>query len=452
MSSESLKQKGLMIDGVIWKQIFLFSIPLLLGNLFQQLYNAVDSIIVGNYIGSQALAAVGSSAPVINLLISFFMGLSIGAGIIISRYYGARNIDGLQEAIHTSLAITFIAGIAMTFIGVLLSPYILQWVGTPDDVMSSSVLYLRIYFLGILSVMTYNMGSGILRAVGDSKNPLYFLIVSSIINVILDYVFVVYFHMGVAGVGWATLIAQTVSALLTLALLIRTKAEYRVNFRHIRLHKHMVYEIIRLGLPSAVQNAIVSFSNVIVQSNINAFGSLAMAGCGSYTKIDGFAILPVMSYSMALTTFTGQNIGAQKYDRVKKGAKTGMIMSILTTICITILLLLLGPNVLAIFSQDQRVIEYGLYMMHVLAPGYIFLAISHALSGIIRGAGVTTIPMVVMVCCWCGLRMAWILISVPLFHDIGVVFLGWPITWIASALWLFLYYKKGNWLKKYEQN
>ena len=177
-----------------------------------------------------------------------------------------------------------------------------------------------------------------------------------------------------------------------------------------------------------------------------------MAGCGSYTKIDGFAILPVMSYSMALTTFTGQNIGAQKYDRVKKGAKTGMIMSILTTICITILLLLLGPNVLAIFSQDQRVIEYGLYMMHVLAPGYIFLAISHALSGIIRGAGVTTIPMVVMVCCWCGLRMAWILISVPLFHDIGVVFLGWPITWIASALWLFLYYKKGNWLKKYEQN
>lgn len=452
MSSESLKQKGLMIDGVIWKQIFLFSIPLLLGNLFQQLYNAVDSIIVGNYIGSQALAAVGSSAPVINLLISFFMGLSIGAGIIISRYYGARNIDGLQEAVHTSLAITFIAGIAMTFIGVLLSPYILQWVGTPDDVMSSSVLYLRIYFLGILSVMTYNMGSGILRAVGDSKNPLYFLIVSSIINVILDFVFVVYFHMGVAGVGWATLIAQTVSALLTLALLIRTKAEYRVSIRHIRLHKHMVYEIIRLGLPSAVQNAIVSFSNVIVQSNINAFGSLAMAGCGSYTKIDGFAILPVMSYSMALTTFTGQNIGAQKYDRVKKGAKTGMIMSILTTICITILLLLLGPNVLAIFSQDQRVIEYGLYMMHVLAPGYIFLAISHALSGIIRGAGVTTIPMVVMVCCWCGLRMAWILISVPLFHDIGVVFLGWPITWIASALWLFLYYKKGNWLKKYEQN
>lgn len=452
MSSESLKQKGLMIDGVIWKQIFLFSIPLLLGNLFQQLYNAVDSIIVGNYIGSQALAAVGSSAPVINLLISFFMGLSIGAGIIISRYYGARNIDGLQEAVHTSLAITFLAGIVMTFIGVSLSPYILQWVGTPNDVMSSSILYLRIYFLGILSVMTYNMGSGILRAVGDSKNPLYFLIVSSIINVVLDYVFVVYFHMGVAGVGWATLIAQTVSALLTLALLIRTKAEYRVSLRHIRLHKHMVYEIIRLGLPSAVQNAIVSFSNVIVQSNINAFGSLAMAGCGSYTKIDGFAILPVMSYSMALTTFTGQNIGAQKYDRVKKGAKTGMLMSILTTICITILLLLLGPNVLAIFSQDQRVIEYGLYMMHVLAPGYIFLAISHALSGIIRGAGVTTVPMIVMVCCWCGLRMAWILISVPLFHDIGVVFLGWPITWIASALWLFLYYKKGNWLKKYEQN
>lgn len=450
MNSKSSKQKGLMTEGIIWKQIFIFSIPLLLGNLFQQLYNAVDSVIVGNYIGSQALAAVGSSAPVINLLISFFMGLSIGAGIIISRYYGARNIEGLQEAIHTSLAITFIAGIAMIFIGVLLSPYILQWVGTPDDVMNSSILYLRIYFLGILSVMVYNMGSGILRAVGDSKNPLYFLIVSSIINIILDYVFVVYFHMGVAGVGWATLIAQTVSALLTLILLIKTKAEYRINIRHIHLHKHMVYEIIRLGLPSAVQNAIVSFSNVIVQSNINAFGSLAMAGCGSYTKIDGFAILPVMSYSMALTTFTGQNIGAQKYERVKKGAKTGMLMSVLTTICITLLLLLLGPNALAIFTQDTKVIEYGLYMMHILAPGYIFLAVSHALSGIIRGAGVTTIPMIVMVSCWCGLRMAWILISVPLFHDIGVVFLGWPITWVASAVWLYIYYRKGNWLKKFE--
>ena len=439
-----------MTEGVIWKEILLFSIPLLLGNLFQQLYNAVDSVVVGNYIGAQALAAVGSSAPVINLLVSFFMGLAVGAGVIISRYFGARKKEELHIAVHTSLALTFAAGLLMTLIGVLISPYVLQWVGTPSDVMESSVLYLRIYFLGILSVMVYNMGSGILRAVGDSRNPLYFLIVSSVTNIILDMLFVIVFHMGIAGVGWATLIAQTISAVLTMLLLMRTKEEYQVKLKHIRFHKHMLYEIVRLGLPSGLQNAIVSFSNVIVQSNINAFGSLAMAGCGSYTKIDGFAILPVMSYSMALTTFTGQNMGAKKYDRVKQGAKTGILMSVITIVCISALLLMLGPNVLAIFSSDPTVINYGLYMMHVLAPGYIFLAISHAFNGIIRGAGITTVPMIVMVTCWCGLRMAWILTSVPLFHDIGVVFMGWPLTWIASALWLFLYYRKGKWMTRYD--
>ena len=450
MNKEKSINRGLMTEGVIWKEILLFSIPLLLGNLFQQLYNAVDSVVVGNYIGAQALAAVGSSAPVINLLVSFFMGLAVGAGVIISRYFGARKKEELHIAVHTSLALTFAAGLVMTLIGVLISPYVLQWVGTPSDVMESSVLYLRIYFLGILSVMVYNMGSGILRAVGDSRNPLYFLIVSSVTNIILDMLFVIVFHMGIAGVGWATLIAQTISAVLTMLLLMRTKEEYQVKLKHIRFHKHMLYEIVRLGLPSGLQNAIVSFSNVIVQSNINAFGSLAMAGCGSYTKIDGFAILPVMSYSMALTTFTGQNMGAKKYDRVKQGAKTGILMSVITIVCISALLLILGPNVLAIFSSDPTVINYGLYMMHVLAPGYIFLAISHAFNGIIRGAGITTVPMIVMVTCWCGLRMAWILTSVPLFHDIGVVFMGWPLTWIASALWLFLYYRKGSWMTRYD--
>ena len=448
MQQEKTKQKGLMTERVIWKELLLFSVPLLLGNLFQQLYNAVDSVVVGNYIGAQALAAVGSSAPVINLLVSFFMGLSVGAGVIISRYFGARNMESLQDSIHTSLALTMTAGIFMTLFGIIFSPTILRWIGTPSDVMSSSVLYLRIYFGGILSVMLYNMGSGILRAVGDSKNPLYFLIVSSITNILLDLLFVIVFDMGIAGVGWATLIAQTISAVLTLLLLIKTKQEYKVTLKKIRFHKDKLIEIIRLGLPSGIQNGVVSFSNVIVQSNINAFGSLAMAGCGAYTKIDGFAILPVMSYSMALTTFTGQNMGAKKYDRVKQGARSGIIMSLLTTIAISALLLIFGEQVLSIFSDNPKVISYGLYMMHVLAPFYIFLAISHAFNGIIRGAGITTIPMIVMITCWCGMRMTWILASVPIFHDIGVVFMGWPLTWAASALWLFLYYKKGNWMKR----
>lgn len=450
MSEQAIKKnKGLMTEGVIWKELLFFSVPLLLGNLFQQMYNAVDSIVVGQNLGAQALAAVGSSAPVINLLVSFFMGISVGAGVIISRYFGARNKEMLQDAIHTSIALTFIAGIVMTILGVIISPIILKWVGTPDDVMANSVLYLRIYFLGVLSVMIYNMGSGILRAVGDSKNPLYFLIISSITNVILDIVFVVYLHMGIAGAAWATLISQTASAIFIILLLCKTKQDYHLNIKKIKCHKQMMFEIIRIGLPSGLQNAVVSFSNVIVQSNINAFGSLAMAGCGSYTKIDGFAILPVMSFSMALTTFTGQNMGARKFDRVKKGAKTGIIMSVITTICISLLLIGLGPYVLRIFSEDTRVISYGLRMLYILAPFYIFLAISHAFTGIVRGAGNTTMPMIVMVVCWCGLRMLWILTSVPIFKDITVVFMGWPITWVASSLWLFIYYKKGNWMKKF---
>lgn len=444
------KTKGLMTEGVIWKELLMFSIPLLLGNLFQQLYNAVDSIVVGNYIGPQALAAVGSSAPLINLLVSFFMGLSVGAGVIISRYFGARMLDSLEQAIHTSLAFTLAAGIFMTVVGILLSPLILELMGTPEDVMANSVLYLRIYFVGIISVMMYNMGSGILRSVGDSKNPLYFLIISSVTNIGLDLLFVVVFQMGIAGVAWATLIAQTISMILTMLLLVKTKREYKVTLRKVRIHKHMLYEIVRIGLPSGLQNAIVSFSNVIVQTNINAFGSLAMAGCGSYTKIDGFVILPAMSFAMALTTFTGQNMGARKYDRVVKGGKTGCIMSCITTLVISSILLIFGPQVLAIFSNDPVVIDYGLYMMHVLVPGYIFLALSHALAGIVRGAGITTIPMIVMVTCWCGIRMTWILTAVPIFKNIGFVFAGWPISWLISAIWLLIYYRRGKWLKKYE--
>lgn len=444
------KTKGLMTEGVIWKELLMFSIPLLLGNLFQQLYNAVDSIVVGNYIGPQALAAVGSSAPLINLLVSFFMGLSVGAGVIISRYFGARMLDSLEQAIHTSLAFTLAAGIFMTVVGILLSPLILELMGTPEDVMANSVLYLRIYFVGIISVMMYNMGSGILRSVGDSKNPLYFLIISSVTNIGLDLLFVVVFKMGIAGVAWATLIAQTISMILTMLLLVKTKREYKVTLRKVRIHKHMLYEIVRIGLPSGLQNAIVSFSNVIVQTNINAFGSLAMAGCGSYTKIDGFVILPAMSFAMALTTFTGQNMGARKYDRVVKGGKTGCIMSCITTLVISSILLIFGPQVLAIFSNDPVVIDYGLYMMHVLVPGYIFLALSHALAGIVRGAGITTIPMIVMVTCWCGIRMTWILTAVPIFKNIGFVFAGWPISWLISAIWLLIYYRRGKWLKKYE--
>lgn len=313
--------------------------------------------------------------------------------------------------------------------------------------MDNSILYLRIYFGGILGVMIYNMGSGILRAVGDSKSPLYFLIISSLVNIVLDLLFVVVFQMGIAGVAWATLLAQAISALLTMLLLVKTNMEYRVQLCHIRFDFLMLKDIIRIGLPSGIQNAIVSFSNVIVQSNINSFGAMAMAGCGSYSKIDGFAILPVMSFSMALTTFIGQNMGAKRFDRVKQGAKIGILMSCAITFSLGLMLFLFAPQILRIFSDEQAVIHYGTMMMRTVVPGYLFLAISHALAGVIRGAGLTKIPMIVMVCCWCFLRMAWIFIAMPYFQDIQVVFWGYPITWIASAICMFLYYLKADWMR-----
>lgn len=442
-------QKGLMTSGNIWKQLLLFSIPLVIGNLFQQLYNTVDSIVVGNFIGDNALAAVNSSGAIVNLLVSFFMGLSLGAGVVISNYFGARNEDGVHKAIHTSMALTLASGVISTLLGVLLTPLILEAVNVDPEVMADSVLYLRIYFAGIMGLIIYNMGSGMLRAVGDSKSPLYFLIVSSITNIVLDLLFVAVFGWGIAGVAIATLIAQFASAFLTIYKLTHTKEIYKLTLRKIRFHKETFLKMIKIGLPSAFQNAIVSLSNVVVQANINSFGKVAMAGAGSYMKVDGFAILPVMSFSMALTTFVGQNMGAQEYSRVKKGAVAGIVMSCITSGVISGLLVIFAPQVMSIFSSNPEVIGIGKLMMYCVVPGYLLLAVSHCLAGVLRGAGLTKIPMFVMVFCWCICRVIWITITVSMFHDIRFVFLGWPVTWVLSAIILTLYYKKANWLYRY---
>ena len=438
-----------MTEGPIWKNILLFALPLLLGNLFQQLYNAVDSIVVGNYIGSNALASVGSSAPLINLLVGFFSGLATGAGVVISRCFGARNKDGVSRAVHTSMALAFVCGVLLSIVGIVLSPRLLAWMGTPEEVMASSVLYLRIYFMGLLAVLIYNMGSGILRAIGDSKTPLYFLIVSSVLNIILDVVFVTQFKMGIAGVGWATLIAQAVSAVLTLLWLMRVQGDHRLYLHKLRLHGDVLLQVAKIGLPGGMQNAAISFSNLMMQSSINSFGAVAMAGCGSYTKIDGFAILPLMSFSMALTTFTGQNIGAGKIDRVRRAAKTGTLLTLTSTFCISAFLLLFAEQVISIFNSEPEVVYYGVAMMRVLVPGYFFLGITHTLTGIVRGAGATTGPMIIMIFCWCFLRMAWVLGSLAAAHIIQFVFLGYTLTWGISSLLMFFYYKKGDWLRRY---
>ena len=442
--------KGLMTQGAIWKKILLFSLPLLLGNVFQQLYNTVDSVIVGNYVGGDALAAVGTSGPIINLLVGLFMGIATGAGVVIARYFGAQDSEGVHDAVHTTLAATFIGGLFLTVVGVLLSPTVVRLIGVPENIMADSISYLRIYFGGIIAMMTYNMGAGILRAVGDSKTPLYFLIISSIVNIILDMVFVIVLDMGVAGVAWATLIAQAVSATLTIMMLCRINASYRVSLRQIRTKMSYLKEIIRIGLPSGLQNAIISMSNIVVQSYINSFGSAAIAGYSTYGKVDAFALMPVMSLSMAITTFTSQNIGAQRYDRVRQGVKTGLCMTCGTAVVLTSLVVVFARALLGIFTSDQQIIDYGLLTMTYQAPFYIILAVNNTLAGILRGAGKASVPSIIMAANMCGVRILWLSILMPIFNSIIVVYLAFSVTWLTTGLCLIWYYRHSHWLEQLE--
>lgn len=436
----------LMTEGVIWKQLIAFSIPLLIGNLFQQLYNTVDSIVVGQFIGKEALAAVGSSSPVINLIIGMFMGIAVGSGVIISQYYGAKSADKIGWAVHTSIALSIIGGLGLSVLGVLSSPLILKLMKTPASVLDSSVLYFRIYFMGALFNLLYNMGAGVLQAVGDSKRPLKYLCVASVTNIVLDLLFVVVFDMNVDGVAYATVIAQFVSAALVLRALMTTDDIYRLELKKIRIDRRMMKRILRLGIPSGIQQSIISFSNVIVQAKINVFGAVPMAGFGAYNKVDGFVVLPTQSFCMAATTFTGQNIGACQFDRVKKGVKQGIFISLTVSAAISVLLFLVGKNVLEIFSTDSGVIHYGQLTLFVMVPFYCVLSIHQILMGAMRGAGRSMQSMIISVGNMCVLRMIYISIVVPLFNNYQAVIWCYPITWITTVLMDLIYMKWGKWL------
>ena len=441
------KQRGLMTSGVIWKELLLFSIPLLLGNLFQLLYNTVDSIVVGNFVGHQALAAVGASTPLINMLIGFFMGVAAGAGVLVSRFFGARKLEELHIAVHTFVAFTFLFGVLMMVAGITLTPLFLQWMGTPADIMDMAVLYLRIYFLGIIPTMLYNSGAGILQAVGDSRRPLCFLTIASVLNIILDLVFVIQLNMGVAGVAWATLIAQTVSCILVAVTLLRSKESYQIIPTKIRIDKPMLMQIVRLGIPSGLQQMIVSFSNVLVMSYVNRFGSAAIAGFSSANKFDNFLGLPVNSFMLAITTFVGQNMGAKQIERVKKGINTCMFMGIGIVIAIGIPAYLFSDLCIRMFSQEADVIYYGSWMMRTLVPFYSILNIAQVLTGAVRGTGNTTVPMLINVFYYCIIRQVFLAVAMMFVNSIVVVFWSYPLTWTLSAVTLFIYYKRGSWLK-----
>ena len=432
--------------GNLKKEIILFAMPLFLGNLFQQLYNAADSLIVGNTLGAEALASVSSSGPLIFMMTGFFNGVATGAGVVISKYIGSRDYTKVKLAIHTDIAFGLLSGMVLTILGVVFTPWVLKLLKTPENIMDGSVIYFRIYSYGIIFSVMYNITMGIMNALGDSKHPLEYLIISSITNVVLDIFFITVLDMGVGGAALATTIGQALSFLLSFIRLMKSKASYRVRIGEIKFHLPLLKEIIKYGLPSGIQNSVIAIANLFVQSNINTFSSVAVAGSGSYAKIEGFAFIPITSFSMALSTCISQNLGAKEYDRAKKGARYGIFICLLISELIGLILFIFAPYLIGLFNQDPSVIKYGVKQSRIEALFFSLLALSHSIAGIMRGAGKATVPMSVMLSVWCIFRVSYITVALSISHTIDLVYWAYPITWSISSVIFVIYMIKSNWI------
>ena len=430
-----------MTQGSITKHLINFSLPLLLGNLFQQLYNMVDTWVVGNYVSNEAFSAVGTVGPVINTLIGFFLGLSSGAGVVISQYYGAGREEKVRQAVHTALMLTLVLGVVFTAAGIAMTPLMLQLMKTPAEVAPEQAAYLRIYFAGVMGLLLYNMGSGILRAVGDSRRPFYFLVVSAVLNTVLDLLFVIKFHMGVEGVAYATIIAQAVSAVLTLWVLMGAEGGIRLELRALRFTWSVLRQIVAVGIPAALQMAITAFSNVFVQSYINYFGPDCMSGWTAYTKVDQLVILPVQSISMANTTFVGQNLGVGDTPRAKKGVRISLWLSVAVTAVLLIPVLLFAPDLTAFFNSKAEVVSYGALLLRLLSPFYFFFCINQIYAGALRGAGNSQMPMWIMLGSFVVFRQIYLYImSNYISHEIIPIALSYPAGWFVCSVATLLYY------------
>ena len=439
-------EKNLMTSGSIWKTILLFSLPLIFGNLLQQTYNTIDSMIVGNYVGSNALAAVGSSTHLINLLISFSQGIAVGCGVLVSQSMGGSNQKNMRLAVHTSLALAVAFGLLISIMGYIFAPWLLEKMDTPAEVMGESIAYLRFFSFGLVFNIIYNMEAGILNAVGNSKRSLLYLGIASFTNVILDFLLIKRFGMGVKGAAIATNISQALSALLALLFLIRVPDIYKVHLSRIKIHKDMALNILKVGVPTAIQNTVISLSNVIMQSSVNVFGALPMAGFGAFVKIDGFNILPVLSLSMAITTFVGQNYGAGQIERIKKGMWTTLAMTVFYTIISGTLLYNFAPKLIGLFTNDVRVIEAGVLASRFFCPFYFLLAIMHSLAGTVRGTGKTIPPMIILILSLCIFRILAAKFVIPHYNTIENVYRLYPISWIIGVILMVGYTMKSDWL------
>ena len=446
------KQSVNLLQGDIKSGLLRFALPLFLGQVFQQMYNMVDALVVGNLCGENALAAVTSTGSLIFLIVGFFGGVYGGVGVVIARCFGAGDEYQVKRAVGTAVLGTVLSGAFLTLLGYFGSPILLRWMDTPAEVMRDAVDYLGIYFLGILFVVLYNSAVGIFQAIGDSKRPLYYLIVSSVTNVALDILFVGPMNMGVRGAALATVIAQGLSAGLAFFRLSRAEGAWRVTLKGLCLDKPLLKEMLRIGLPSGVQNSVIAFANVMVQSSVNVFGSAAMAGNGAFIKLEGFAFIPVNAFGSACTTFISQNIGARQFDRVKKGAKFSVMFSCGCAVVIGIVFFAFAPQFIGLFGKSPEAIASGVLRARICTPFYLLLACSHGIAAVCRGAGYSKVPMYIMLGAWCVLRVTYITIVTNLFHDISLVYAAYPMTWSVSTACFLWYYNKSHWLERVQAN
>ena len=440
-----------MTKGSPWRLIVKFAIPVFLSQVFQQLYNTADTLIVGRFLGDEALAAVSSSGPLIFLLISFFEGMTMGAGVTISRFFGAGDHEKVSRAVHTNVTFSLLAGVFLTVVGVLLTPTFLRWMGTDPEVLPEAISYFRYYFTGVLAVVMYNTCKSIMNALGDSRRPLYYLILSSLTNIVLDLLFIAVFHWGVWSAAVATTISQAASMVLCVRHLMKKGTFYQLQPKKLGLDREMLGLIVRYGLPAGVQNSVIGFANVIVQSNINSFGKIAMAAYGTYAKLEGFAFLPITSFTMALTTYTSQNLGAGEHARAKKGARFGILCSITLAELIGVAMWILMPQLASLFSQTPEVIALATKQARTILPFFFLLTYSHAIASICRGAGKAFVPMTIMLSVWCVFRILYITTVMRISRDIQLIYWAYPITWSISSVIYFIYYHKSNWIHGFDR-
>ena len=431
-----------MTQGNITRHIISFAFPLLIGNVFQQLYNTVDTWVVGNFVSNEAFSAVGTVGPIINMLIGFFMGLSSGAGVVISQYYGARRYEEVQKTVHTAIVMTLIMGVVFTGVGITMIPYMLQLMKTPTEVIPESTAYLTIYFSGILGLMLYNIGAGILRAVGDSKRPFYFLVVCAIMNTLLDLVFVLYFNMGVEGVALATVLSQAVSAVLVMITLMRSDSCIKLQIRSLKIHWSMLGKIFRVGIPAALQMAITAFSNIFVQSYINYFGADAMSGWTAYSKVDQLLFLPMQSIALASTTFVGQNLGRNQVDRAREGVRKALNIALASTAVMMIPVLIFSGPIVSFFNSKEEVIRYGTVLLRWLSPFYLLCCFNQIYSGALRGAGNSRAPMIIMLGSFVAFRQVYLFTMSRIWNEIIPIAMGYPAGWLLCSSITTIYFHK----------